>query len=441
MFNRRKKAGRWAAAAYFFGVACAAVPSTAFAAAPAPAPAGCAPGEVCPGAMIDAGNLTQMKNAKFAGRRIGDMLPERLEWQIRERSLTLRLVAPTPHPHDPYFDAASARNRREVQLDGQSGRLVGWTVGAPFPDIDMNDANAGIKVIWNQSVGRQYGNSLDQPKFVYLLIDGVAGLERKQIWTYRQINLKGRYGPQVAPVMGSGEILQKALIFATEPQDIKGVGTFTVRYDTGKVDDSWAYVRDVRRIRRLSGGAWMTPIGSTDELGDDFSIFGGYPTWYRGFRLLDKRTILVVANSAGPSWVDTAASLRDEFPHIDLASAPHWNPLNDWEPREVYVVEAIPPSEHPYGRKIIYIDAENWIAYFGEAYDHQNSFWKGFLQGIRVWPNELGPDQKVVWVDWGSTFDFRRNHATTFTSHQSWTFSAPLTEEDVSLAVLEAQGR
>lgn len=401
----------------------------------------CAASEICPGTSVNGGNLERLKPLKFQGTALGDLIPERLQWQIREHGLAMRLVAPTPYPLDPDFVAASKANAAGVRLDPETGILVGWKAGAPFPNIDMADPQVGAKLIWNLVYGRQVANSINEPKFVYLLIDGVAGLERKQIWTFRQLLMKGRYGPNVPPVLGNGEIYNKMLLFAIDPQDIKGVGTFAIRYDTGKLDDSWAYLRDVRRVRRLSGGSWMTPIGSTDSLGDDFGVFGAYPAWYRGFKLVGKRKMLVVANAEGPSWVEGAASFADEFPHFDLANAPHWNPINNWEMREVYVVETTPPADHPLSKKTVYLDAQVWHPYFGEAFDRNDDFKKSYIFSYRAWPNNDGAGRVALGVDWGAVMDFQRKHATIFTSHRSWSYGGPMTEDDVSLAGLEAQGR
>ncbi|MEQ8165598.1 MAG: DUF1329 domain-containing protein [Alphaproteobacteria bacterium] len=392
-----------------------------------------------PGTVITAKNIDRLLEASYGGHRIPDMLPERIVWQIREHNLTIPLGEIRPHPIDPRYAELTRKYADQARLDADK-KLVGWVGGVPFPELDPNDPDIAWKVIWNSQRGRQSGDSLDQPKFSYLLIDGNTGVERKQVWTYRLILLKGRVTGG-APSIGEPDAYQKSLIVALAPQDIKGVGTFAIRYNTGKVDDSWAYVRDVRRVRRLSASAWMDPIGSTDELGDDFGIFGAYPTWYADYKFLGKTTILAVANSISPQWNEDASNIDDEFPGFDLTNRPHWNPINDWEPREVYVIEGTPEPEHPYSRKVGYIDAKTWNVYYGEAFDKSGEFWKSMYQGIRVWPDASDPEGDIVWPNWGSTIDFQKYHGTIFTSHPSWLFGSPVTEEDVSLTVLEAQGR
>jgi hypothetical protein len=81
---------------------------------------------------------------------------------------------------------------------------------------------------------------------------------------------------------------------------MKGIGTFTIQYDSVKVD-VWAYVPAVRRVRRLSGGAWMDPVGSSDQLQDDLEIFNARPAG-TGYKMLGKRHVLAVMHSKTGLW-------------------------------------------------------------------------------------------------------------------------------------------
>lgn len=400
----------------------------------------CGGTDLCPGAVIDAASLPATTAKTYGGHPIGDMLPERLAWQIRDHGLALTLGAIEPYPADPRHAAATEKYAGQARLGADKG-LEGWIAGVPFPSVAPDDPDAAWKVVWNASRGKREGDSFHQDKFAYVLIDGHHGVERQQVWSYYQLNMKGRIGAGPHSI-GASDIYRKSIIVALLPQDIKGVGTFTIRYNNGKLDDSWAYVRDLKRVRRLSGGAWMDPIGSTDELGDDFGIFGAYPTWYADYRLLGKATILTIAHSApGPSWIEGDGKSPDQFPKHAFATAPYWNPVERWQPREVFILEGTPRPDHPYSRKVGYIDAETWDPVMGEAYDKKGDFWKFMQHGMMLRPDELDPNGRLLAPDWGTTVDFQRYHGTIFLSHASWRYGAPITEDDVSLAILEAQGR
>lgn len=394
--------------------------------------------EVPPGTVINAANLDAMKDNTFEGKRIGDMIPERNEWQIREHGLTIKLKKSEPHPVDPRWAAATKKYAKDVKFDTATREVSGYKAGMPFPEIDPADPHAGIKVIWNFNYGVPHGDIQDFRKFAYLLIDGDSGLERTQQWAYIRYYMKSRLGGE--PVKGDGSIYFKQLLFATYPQDIKGLGTFMFRYDTGKRDDVWAYIRTVRRIRRLSGGAWMDPIGGTDQLQDDIEIFNAHPTWYPKYNFLGKKWTLVIANSVQPTWIEEAGSTEEKFPRVDLTNPPYWNPLDEWEPRECDVVEAITPEEHPYSRKVMYFDAMNARPYFSFAYDRKGEFWKSFTFASFKMDSEDG--ETAIASAWGSSIDFQRRHATIFQSHKTWLIN-PLDvgEDDVTLGELEAAGR
>lgn len=392
--------------------------------------------------VVTRDNLDTLKNKTFQGYRVGDLLLDEIEWQIREHGLTVKLTPTKPYPPDPFFEAATEKYAGDVKFDPETGMISGWKAGVPFPNLDaLNDPHGGIKVIWNQLRGRRKGDIIDQPRFAFALIDSARGVERIQEWRYVRYGMKGLYRPGTSPVLGDGRVYEKELNIAILPQDIKGVGTFTIRYDTGQVNDSWAYVRDVRRTRRLAGSAWMEPIGSTDILGDDFGGFNAYPTWYKGFEILGRGHRLVVANSEPPAWNPDGASPEEQLPRLGIDRPPHWNLQDSWEPREVYLVKAIAPDDHPLGYKIVVVDAKEWQAYGNFGYDKGGNHQKTHLVGYRVWITVDDPRGRALYEPWALNVDFRRKHATMYAGNDEVFVNAPIREEDVSLSVLEAAGR
>lgn len=255
-------------------------------------------------------------------------------------------------------------------------------------------------------------------------------------------------------VEGDGSVFHKSLMFASYPQDIKGLGTFSIRYNSPKYDDVWAYIRTVRRVRRLSGGAWMDPIGGTDHLQDDIETFNAHPAWYKQYRLLGKEHVLAVANSRGDkpygparwSYNPAGGSLQDQFPVMDLSVKPYWHPRDVWEVRPVYVVESVPPEYHPYSRKINWFDAEVWRPYFAETYDKKGEFWKFIIFANREHrsmdgyiDSRTGEVVRLWFTAWGVNADYQRRHATFFNvvGDQDCRLNEPsLKSDDISFAVL-----
>ncbi|WP_228757809.1 DUF1329 domain-containing protein [Pseudomonas aeruginosa] len=390
--------------------------------------------ELKPGDQINASNLAQRLDDTFEGTRIGDMLTERMQTLIREEGLKINLKASEPITLGKDYMAATRANAGKATFNPNTRQVEGWVAGMPFPDVQENDPHAAEKLIWNHHYAQPIKNVMDYPKFAYLFIDPKAGLERKQDWRLLRYQMKGRLGVE-NPVEGDGSIFTKTLLYATYPSDIRGLGLFTIRYDSPKLEDSWAYVKSVRRTRRLSGGTWMDPIGGTDQLNDDVEIFNAHPSWYPEYKLLGKRKLLVVANSTATPW-DAKAKGNAEFPIVDLDNAPHWNPKDGWEPRDVWVIEAITPPEHPYSRKVLYMDTQFPRFYQAEVYDRKGQFWKWMnyhLKTIKLADGDTGIASAA-----GFTIDYQGRHGTVFILGEGATQNTPgITADDVNLRELE----
>ncbi|MEH6637935.1 MAG: DUF1329 domain-containing protein [Porticoccaceae bacterium] len=396
--------------------------------------------EVQSGTVISAANLDQIKNDTFEGKTIGSMLTEKQEWMIREHGLTMPLRHSESIPKSPGWEEATAKYAGTVSLDPETRTPVNYKAGRPFPNVSLDDPQAGLKLMWNhdKSGGWPRGTLQDYPKFAFLFIDGDKGIERVQHWALIRYFMEGKLKGD--PVEGDGSVAWKQLLFAHYPKDIAGIGTYTTRYNDGRLDDSWVYLRSVRRTRRLSGGAWSDPIGGTDQLQDEIEVMSANPAWYPAYKVLGKRTILGVVHSRWPAWHPDEKAEQAKYPTVDLSKPPYWNPIDDWEPREVYVIEATMPEEHPYSKKIMYYDADAGVMLMGENYDKSGDLWKILLFNARSLTARDGGS--AIISNQGHTIDFKRRHATIFVHYDGAGFNTPGTESsDVSLNVLEAAGK
>jgi hypothetical protein len=366
--------------------------------------------ELQPGAVINASNLNTRMNDTFEGHKISDLLTERQAYLIANEGLSITIKASTPIKLGDDYVAATEQYSAQANYNPDTRMMEGWVAGMPFPNVSEDDPHAAEKLIWNHHVAQPTKNFQDYSQFAYLFIDDETGLERTQEWVLQRYYMKGRLGEDTTE-QGDGDILWKQLLYATYPNDIRGLGLHTIRYDSPKLDDSWAYIKSVRRTRRLSGGTWMDPIGGTDQLNDDIEIFNAHPTWYPEYKLVEKRTILVVANSQSIPWKPDSSG-DAAFPIVDLANGPHWNPTDQWEPREVWVIEAIAPPEHPYSKKVMYMDTQFPRFYMADVYDRRGEFWKWMNYNLRTIETEDG-DRGIV-SNAGFTIDYQRRHATIF---------------------------
>jgi hypothetical protein len=366
--------------------------------------------ELSAGDGINAGNIDQRLSDTFQGDSIDSLLTDIQKKLIRTEGLVITLKDPEPIKLGDDYLAATKKYSGEATYNPNTRMMEGWKAGIPFPNITEDTPNAADKLMWNFHVAQPIKNYQNYDRFAFLLIDGKRGLERVQEWVLQRYYMKGRLGEE-STTEGGGDVLFKQLLYATYPKDIRGLGLFTIRYDSPKLDDSWAYIPSVRRTRRLSGGTWMDPIGGTDQLNDDVEIFNAHPTWYVKYNLLGKRKILVNANSHTLPW-DFDASGNARFPIVDLDHAPYWNPKDQWQPREVWVIEAIAPPEHPYSKKVMYMDTQFPRFYMADVYDRKGEFWKWLNLHLRTIETEDG-DRGIVSMA-GSTIDYQRRHATIF---------------------------
>lgn len=397
--------------------------------------------DLAAGFVINKENFDSIKGDMFEGKTIASMVPEKLEWMIKNYALTIKLANSKKIEMDPKYVQATKDFAKDVKFNPADRTVTGWKAGMLFPpeSIDPKDPNAGDKIIWNLRAAT-YGATMDLRDIAWAFLDAKTGYERVQAFQSRRYYMEGRLdgGPIT---VGAGDISQKTYFVATYPQDIRGLGLFSVRYnqaDSKKPDDSFAYLKSVRRVRRLSGGAWMDPIGGTDQLYDDWDIWDAAPTKYKSNKLLERRWILAIAHSPEISvdvsqpWSDPAA----RFPRIGIKFPPHFNPHPDvgWEPREVFVVEGVCPDEHPYSKKTVYMEVDFPRPYLGFSLDRKGEFWKMFIFQNR--PDTGDDGYKAVMPVIGHIIDVKRGHATNWSSNMK---SNPkgVKDTDVSLNVLE----
>lgn len=395
--------------------------------------------ELQAGFVITKDNYDKIKTETFEGKTIASMVPEKLEMMIKKFGLTIKLANSKKIEMDPKYVNATKEYAKNVKFDPATRTMSGWKAGMPFPpeSIKLDDPNAGDKIIWNLRAAT-YGATMDLRDISFVFIGGGTGVERVQRWQSRRYYMEGRLdGGPVSE--GDGSIAQKTYLFATSPQDIRGLGTFSIRYNdatSAKPDDTWAYLKSVRRTRRLSGGAWMDPIGGTDQLYDDWDIWDAFPTKYRANKLIGKRWVLAVAHSPLVSVDNSKRDTPAEFPSVGLTEAPYYFPAKhiEWEPREVYVVEGTPPAEHPYSKKVVYMEVNFPRPYLGEMYDQKGEFWKYMIFQNRP---DVGDDgYKAVMPVVGHVIDVKRNHSTTWSANMKANPKG-VKEGDVSLSKLE----
>jgi hypothetical protein len=391
------------------------------------------------GTVIEKSNIDKIKNDTFDGHTIASLLTEKVEWQIRDWGLKITLDHAKPLPVESRLVEATKKYSGRAKFDPATKEVTGYVAGVPFPEISQPDPDAGYKIMWNFYYAPREGDIL-MNKYFSVAVVADKGVDQVSEWVYERFWAKGRLLAD-KPVVGDGSLLSMTYVLAQSPEDVKGLGTFSVRYDSTKLEDTWAYLRSARRARRLSSSAWMDPIGGTDILGDDLDVFNARPSWYKSIKLIEKRWVLAITDSRqdiSSAGQHKAAARRGDpsaYPAIDIKNFPHWNPVQKWQPREVYVIEAIPPAEHPYSKRMIYVDVDVMRPYFAENYNKRGEFWKFVNCAFNPKISEGG--QQTLTVANLDFIDFKARHATIAVLYENRVDPKGVTEDHWSLANLE----
>jgi hypothetical protein len=380
--------------------------------------------ELAPGTVISAANLNQVLTDTFEGHTIDSMLTDVNKKMILEFKWKYTLKKSEPMVYPEHWLAATKKFSGQVVYDEKARDVKGYVAGIPFPNVKVEDPNAGIKLAWNwflaQAWVRNSANVMaggaKAGGFNQISMD--KGFERGPGGINNQFRFLGR--TTEPHTIGDGSVVKKQIIMTTSPYDNAGLGAFNITYRDGRPDDVWAYLKSVRRIRRISGGNWMDSLAGTDMLADDNYGLDAHPNWYKSWKVTGKRWLLVAPH--GVNYKERiAAKLSDR---INLKDPPYGALIDvQYEPREVFVLEGIPPDEHPYGKKVLYVDGQYPINWQAENYDKKGQLWK-FQASSAGKCIEYDGSPSICLADF-PTYDLQRRHATPITVTENTVVNLP----------------
>lgn len=395
--------------------------------------------ELQPGDIISAANIDQIMDHTFEGHTVRELITDKVEYMIRNHSLVIPLKNSEAIQVPQQDIDNTAKYSGEVSIDPATLEVTGYKAGTPFPNVDIEDPLSGHKALWNYYYQNTYGDMFEG-NYTFLFINTNRGLERMQRWFTLSLKMKGRRTGE--PVLGDGSLVKKQLLYAIEPYDIRGIGIYTQRYDSPKLEDNWAYVKSVRRTRQLSGSSWMDNMAGSVQLNDEYDGLSGRPSWYPGSKIVRKRWVLAVAHLPTSIVVEGATTDEERYPTVDLKNAPYSMPTTkvQWEPREVYEIELQMPQEHPYSRRVIYMETQFPRIYNVEHYGKGGDFAK--MSFVFSKPIIGGEGTLGMLPNQGICFDINRQEAWIYLAEESATTDRPgVTPQDVTLGQLEAAAR
>ena len=300
-------------------------------------------------------------------------------------------------PHELY-EQATLQHQGQVRM-AEDGALENYIAGEPFDETKFKagDRMDGHRAIWNfnyrwQAQGlsiddviwvwvREGGNheGLTLPKEEYLNQFKGGGSFQRVLWGPYQrayFNHRADLPEQDYRVRGNwteGTEFREYTGFS-EPFDIRGTAFLILRYtDPRRADDAWAYIPNLRRVRRISVEVKSDSLLGTDHTLEDFYCFSG--------RVLEHDW----------KYIDTARILakpRSKYPTTRYYGPNGWAVKDRWELREVDVFQQIPTLEnHPYSSKLLFTDRQNHTCFYAEGFDQGGELWKTW-QLDKIWSED-----------------------------------------------------
>lgn len=158
-----------------------------------------------------------------------------------------------------------------------------------------------------------------------------------------------------------------------EPEEQKYTTTLSIRYaDPTRPEDLYVFAPALRRYQRVSTAARCSPSLGTDATPEDYHF--GLDTNITDMKVtyLGRRKILALVNASLPTT---------KFPEgYDMPlgwPTPAWG---KWQVRDVYVISLsrIPSraSGYCYGKRVMYVDANDYAPLWEELYDAKMRVWK-----------------------------------------------------------------
>jgi hypothetical protein len=311
---------------------------------------------LAPGVAVSGGNWNVAEG----------VLPIELLHAVRDGELTILVQETSDLPVSPEYITATLDHAPTASLD-ETGAPVAYRAGLPFPVIEVTDPQAGRKAAWNA----RYADSGDSlQRWESLQLKNSAG-EYQYGFSFFYARAYGMH--RAKPERNIAEWEAQDVLYKEFMQVLHPVPSISIHPQLGLVHLRYWHDQDTREvtqwyitgylsIHRLltlvynpESSAWRFPM-----LYEDF--VGSYIHTHH-WRLLESKVALV------PGFVQGTDPL--------FGGQRAGYPLDPWELRTVYVVEAVPRRvEHPYGRKVFFFDQQTFAPCYVLIYDREGKHWR-----------------------------------------------------------------
>jgi hypothetical protein len=353
------------------------------------------------------------------------VLPPEVLKVIQAGDLTFTVQETTDIPvREEYINATLAHALQAII--GPDRTLLHYGAGLPFPLIEENDPQAGLKMGWNLRYRDRADSS--QSWGTTSLLNSSGGVERSTSSLYMRMYGMHRPNPErnIAE-WTENDILYKDYSITLRPTDMEGAQSMGIRHNNDTLgDDRWIYDPKTRRTRKIVYNPYDAFQGLT-FLSEEFSGFEGHVHAY-DWQYVGEQIVLA------PGVVKGEVAR--------LGGTCNCYPVDPWELRWVHVVDLIPRvPNHPYGRRRLYVDRQHFSPLFSVIFDRDGQHWRTFFfsfghpdyhsqnRGLRV-PMFAGNS----WVD------YKVSRATVWLPSKSL-YNRPLPVQFFTVAAMMRQGK
>jgi hypothetical protein len=321
--------------------------------------------DVQPGDIITKANVDKIK----------DLVSPGVEWCVKH-GMTMKIVPYKKVEWNKAYREATEKYSGQVKLAPDGRSLVGHVAGMPFPKVDPNDPQIALKIMWNYEYKPYVTDDEDLRNFdsdtAPVTDSGPMQIERHFLLDHlRTLWYTARIYVDPKPELRNpdGVRAKSSLHPILEPFDLKGVGETGIRYlSPDRQDDTWLYLPSLRRVRRLSSSQRSDALFGQDTDVDSYGGYAGQISWF-DWKYLGEKEIL-------------ASFHAEAFPVKYCEGVGDFIFCDNWEKRNVYVVEGVPKlPQYAYGKRLLFIDKETYLVTYSDIFDRSGQLWK-------VWVNE-----------------------------------------------------
>lgn len=355
-----------------------------------------------------------------------DYLPPEILDRIRAGEFAFTIQETTDLPVGEAYIEATKQHAEQVKI-GADGELAGYVAGLPFPVLDPADPQAGLKAAWNLR-HRDFGDIMQVWNTFRILPE--SGSADREIENYYVVAY-GMHRPQtngVNPNKWEKEgILYKEFFHILSPFDLKNTLSLKHRYVHDQAnDDNWTYTPSSRKIRKV---IIRHEEASYDSgfLNEDFFGFWGYVRSYNWKFLGFRRMLAPVGAKVASSTFGGRAG---------------WYPVDPWELREMLILEGTPKaSNHPYSKRVLYIDQQMFVPIYTLFYDRQEKHQKTLFDLYGDPKFNPGNEQARVPLWIGETMIDYENKLGSMTVVSKLIYNVPLPDDFFNLDKIVARGQ